>query len=221
MGSRKKRSKIWILYEMYLLRNDLQKFEGWFSFLICPLSCLVSGNYSVQRLCCAWDIFSLSIEICVASITINRQWVWTLNKKAAMSWWPDPEMSCVLCFVQKSSTVNIDANAKISNGVDKACETKNKRERCLVMFELAFEGNPPIWSRSLEEMLVSSFANDCKWPRVVTLLLQIHIMIFILSWSWTQHPHISSECWNAEKLKKGVFNKNAFVPLTAPVATPW
>ena len=76
-----------------------------------------------------------------------------------MSWWPDPGLSCVLCwrksFVQKSWTANFDANAKISNGGDKACETKNKRDRwhCLIRFELGFERNPPIWSWLLEEML--------------------------------------------------------------------
>ena len=162
------------------------------------------------------------------SIAIHRRW--SLNKKAAMSWWPDPGLSCVLCwrksFVQKSWTANIDANAKISNGGDKACETKNKRDRwhCLIRFELGFERNPPIWSWLLEEML--GFFNSwllllraASGQKCCCYRYHHDLDLYKLKLNPT-FPHIERmlKRW---KVVKRFFNKNALVPLTAPVATPW
>ena len=122
---------------------------------------------------------------------------WTLNEKAAMSWWPDPEMSCVLCSRQKfcSKVLNckyqickqILMNAKISNvnGGDKSLVTKRDQDKNgqhhLVMFGLNFRERRPfslgllLLGRCWFSSLAGIFVKRCvaKWPNVTKLLWQV------------------------------------------------
>ena len=156
--------------------------------------------------------------------TVSLISLWTLNEKAAMSWWPDPEMSCVLCSRQKfcSKVLNckyqickqILMNARISNvnGGDKSLVRETKRKvGNTVSWCLDFSERRPfslgllLLGRCWFSLLAGIFFKElyCKvaklWPSCCG---RVHDYLYswLNSWLKSTSPHIEQMLKSCKKM---------------------